>query len=234
MRPADGLLRLPALDALAGIGHAFEARQGRLETELPFPVARPRQVHGDRVVLARPGPLLDALQSDARAARPEGDAVITDATGITVAVATADCVPILVADPVAGAIAAVHAGWRGLAAGVIPRTLAEMRDRLGGLGTRCSVGIGPSVRGCCYRVRDDVIESFEAAGIADAAFADGHREIPAACDLVAAARLQLCDAGIDPAKIGVVDACTCCDEGYWSYRRHGGSAGRMLAGICSR
>lgn len=161
-----------------------------------------RQIHSERVVAARPG-----LSGD-------GDALLSDAAGLALAVATADCVPVLLAD--GRRIAAVHAGWRGLVAGVLPAALAMFESP-----RQVEAWIGPAIGPCCYEVGDDV-----AARLVEAAdgtvLAKGPAERPHV-DLVAVARHQLRQIR----QIDQVKLCTRCETSTLaSYRRDGEAAGR--------
>lgn len=219
------------------------------ESESP-PVAWLKQIHSDAAVAANVGLC------------GEGDGLFTARQGLALAVATADCVPVLVATG-SGKLAAIHAGWRGLANGVIAATLRAM-DADGDL----RAWIGPAIGPCCYEVGDEVAEAVVAASDPTVA-ALGPAGRPH-LDLVAAARIQLkryrrgqsgpadrsreglrparpsCDGieldGImsDEIKGGGVEIeslplCTRCEsELLWSYRRLGKRAGRNLAFIWHR
>jgi len=188
---------------------------------IPPPVAWARQVHSADVLPAVAGECGagDALWS----AHPSGG------HGLALSIATADCVPVLLAGP--EGLAAVHAGWRGLAAGIIPRTLATLARALGAEPARWSAWIGPAIGPCCYEVGDDVAREVAAAS-APEVVVPGRAERPH-LDLAAAADAQLRAAGLG--AVLRVDACTRCDEGsLWSYRREGKGAGRNLAFVWRR
>ncbi|KAB2959206.1 MAG: polyphenol oxidase family protein, partial [Thermoanaerobaculia bacterium] len=125
------------------LGRGAPARGASISPELlPESVAPAwlRQVHSARVLEAAAG------------ACGEGDALVTGRAGVAATVATADCVPVLLAVP--GAVAAVHAGWRGVVAGVVPAALERVRER-GDL-ARAVAWIGPSIGPCCYEVGEEV------------------------------------------------------------------------------
>ena len=156
--------------------------------------------------------------------------------GLTVAVVTADCVPILVAGRDARVVAAVHAGWRGLADGVIGAALAELAAN-GVPGGELAAVVGPHIGPCCYEVDEPVLarlrERFGRAAL-DAASSPtraGHARI----DLGALARADL-GRSIDGAAIGsFAGACTRCDAvRFESFRRDAASAGRMVHWIAAR
>ena len=172
------------------------------------PVAWAKQVHGAAVLAARAGEC------------GRGDALATEQRALALAVATADCVPVLLASR--RAVAAVHAGWRGLVAGVLPAASAALADS-GAL----RAWIGPAIGACCYEVGDDVAREVVGASHADVAQL-GPRGKPH-LDLAAAARWQLEASGIRDVELLV--SCTYCDPRWWSYRRDGAAAGRNLAFI---
>jgi YfiH family protein len=174
------------------------------------PLAWAKQIHSALALPARPGIC------------GEGDALYTEETGLALAVVTADCVPVLIAGP--QGIAAVHAGWRGIAAGVIPATLEKMK----GDPEASTAWIGPAIGSCCYEVGEDVAGQVVAASGPEIA-TPGPNGKPH-LDLQAAARLQLERAGVG--QVYVLAHCTRCDEEkLWSYRREGKAAGRNLAFI---
>jgi len=162
-------------------------------------IARCAQVHGSRVVVAGEG-------------RPEADGIATTARGVGALVITADCLP--VALHAQGAVAMVHAGWRGLAAGVLQKGVAVLRD-LGATGP-VAAAIGPGAGGCCYEVGDEVREAF-----ADVPEAMHGRKV----DLKAVARARLEASGVE--EIHDAHICTICDERFFSHRRDRGTTGRQ-------
>jgi YfiH family protein len=230
---AEGVLQLELLSAVPGVRHGFPTRRGRLQDVVAGPIARLRQVHGADVRLL---PAAEAERAPFFAAeigaRPAADALITDQPGAAVAVAVADCMPVLIADPVHRVVAAAHAGWRGLAAGVIENTVAELRQRYGSDAGDLVVGIGPSIGPCCFEVGPEVIEAFAARGYqAEARPSGTDRGRPhAALGKVAAAILERL--GVPEAQVADAALCTRChSEWLWSYRKDGDAAGRMLCGI---
>ena len=175
-----------------------------------FPVPHEaRQVHGVGVIVAR-GP-------GRRHALP-ADALISSKATVAVAVRTADCVPLLLADPDAGLVAAVHAGWRGLAAGVVEKTLAVLA-RLGA--RRLHAAIGPSIRACCFAVGADVAKRLAARGVPV-----DKREGAIFADLAAGVRAVLTRRGVR--KVEDVALCTACSPRFYSWRARKETA-RMLA-----
>jgi len=155
-----------------------------------------------------------------RAARlGEGDALIANQPGVAVSVRTADCYPILLADPAAQAIAAVHAGWRGTAAAVVQETIARMQREFGTKPEDLWAAIGPGIGACCYEVGEEVARQFG-------------RISAGRIDLAAANRRQLLEAGVKDQRVHSLDLCTYCDAArFHSYRRDKGAAGRMISFI---
>jgi polyphenol oxidase len=191
----------------AGKGHAVD-RATALADLLPSGVegAWLEQIHSADVKWAAPG------------ANGPGDALVTGLPGLALAVVTADCLPVLLAGP--SRVAAVHAGWRGLVADIIPRTIELMGE------TPLFAWIGPAICGRRYEVGDDVAARIACAGAATS-IRPGPRGRPLA-DLPQAASTQLERAGV--AQIHRLDLCTFESPGLlWSYRRDGAAAGRNLA-----
>ncbi len=199
----------------AGVRHGFGLRSSPVFAA----VRRPRQVHGARVVCA-----------DEEGDLGEADAALATRPRVAVGVITADCVPVLVS--AGGAVAAVHAGWRGLAGGVIPRALEALRERAPGSGPVAA--IGPCIGACCYEVDGPVLDALRLrfGSALDGALTPtrlGHARL----DLPALARAALAATGIAPEAIGgLPGACTRCDaERFHSARRDGAAAGRLLSWI---
>ncbi len=198
-----------------GVEHGFGVR-GAPELEL----ARPRQVHGIAVVSAA------ACASDPP---PVADAVISDSPGRRIGVVTADCVPILAASADGSAVAAIHAGWRGLAAGVVAAGLDALAVVAGPGVARIAV-IGPHIGPCCYEVDAPVLDALESRfanglGAATRPARPGRAMLDLA--LLVCRELEAC--GVAPESIdSLSDACTACHpERFHSFRRDGERAGRM-------
>ena len=196
----------------------------------PSSLWRLDQVHGCRALR------VDASALPAGDPLPPADAAITTRTDVAVAVKAADCVPILMAHP-AGAVAAVHAGWRGTAQRIAGRTVADLAAAAGGSARDIVAAIGPSIGPCCYEVGPEVRETFHVAGFAETDLDSWFlpAESPRAThvlDMWRSNRDQLVAAGLDPANVHVAGLCTAThDDWLWSYRREGANAGRMLAVI---
>jgi hypothetical protein len=215
------------LRAAAGNGDAGWARAAQSVGVELTAVMRVKQVHGRTVRVLRRGRVMPA---DA-AARPEADAQVSDDPDVVLAVQVADCVPLLLADPVAGVGAAVHAGWRGTAAAIASAALETMTREFGTRPADVIAALGPSIGECCYQVGDELPAQFAAAGIAAASSAPWfHRDAAGRLrlDLWAANRDQLVTGGVRPERIYTAGLCTQTHAGLLeSYRVNGPRAGRM-------
>jgi YfiH family protein len=216
-------------------GNIYENRRRFLQLfEGSWTLAAGWQVHGSDVRVVRDEP--DARgPADARGETEHCDALVTDAARILVGVKTADCVPILLGDTRRRAVAAIHAGWRGTLALIIPKAIERMREEYGTHPTNIRAAIGPAAGACCYEVGREVIEAFR-AGFSDAdelltPTRDGHARI----DLQRANRNQLLAAGVPSERIHVAPLCTMCrTDLFFSYRREKllhGRVGRLMSVI---
>jgi hypothetical protein len=176
----------------------------------------PRQVHGVRV-LAAPAP----------DERPEADGLVVGAPGRLVGVVTADCVPVLLVDRRRAVAAAVHAGWRGTAAGVLEAAVARVAGLHGTAPADLEAAIGPAVGGCCYEVGPEVGDAFCArtGDLTRAAWRQGAAR--SHLDLRLAVALLLRAAGVT--AVTTLGPCTVCGPGYNSFRRDGAGTGRQLS-----
>lgn len=175
------------------------------------PVQFPRQVHGTGVRTVD-GPATDLLTGADRA-EPACDGIVTALTGVPIGVLVADCVPVLLADPLAGVVGAAHAGRRGLLAGVLESVLTSMR-RLGAEPERIRAAIGPSAGPCCYEVPEQL--RAQCARRLASTWATTGRGTPS-LDLPAGCRSVLERAGVT--MIRQVGGCTIEDRSYYSHRR---------------
>jgi len=237
--PWGPMLRCMALDAVAH--HGFTSRQLGLRPGDAAPdawasaaasvgcqvrrLARVRQVHGAAVRVVRAG--------DLDAPVPEADAVVTNVPGLAVAVVAADCVPVLLADPVTGAVAAVHAGWRGTAADAVGAAVAALTRECGALPATLVAAIGPSIGACCYEVGEDLLTAFAAAGHSSVDLAEWFARDRAGrlrLDLWQANADLLVHAGVPRARVHVAGLCTKTHvDVFESFRVEGDRAGRMAA-----
>jgi YfiH family protein len=207
----------------------------------PGMLRRVRQVHGNTAVVA-------SANGDLKAA----DIIITRDSALGVAVQAADCVPLLFADRKTGAVAAAHAGWRGLAAGVPQAVVNALSRAFGSRAVDLVVAAGPSIGACCYEVGLVVRDAFASAGFSPAELERWFLDSPARLagnppmpglpivrrhdhwffDGWAAARAQLERAGVPPNQIFASELCTASHpDVLCSYRRDGARAGRLAAVI---
>ncbi len=171
-----------------------------------------QQVHGSSVT-----------RVNAPGTYPACDAMITDCSRLYLCVTVADCVPVFLLDRAAHALAVVHAGWRGTAAGIVPAAIDALKVAYGALPSRIEAFIGPAAGGCCYEVGAEVAGALDAGHVT---MRDGKRF----ADLKSANRAQLIRAGVSAVSIEVHPACTIHEESsYHSYRRDGHRSGRMVS-----
>lgn len=191
-------------------------------------VVTTQQVHGDKVMAVsapEAGRGAEAF-ADALAAT---DALITNTPNLPLLLFFADCVPVLILDPVNKAIAVVHAGWKGTAAGIVQKTIREMQTHFGTEPENCVSGIAPSIGPCCYEVDTGVAEVFQGRFTDWGAFLtpSGHKW---RLDLWRANYNQLAAAGLSAENIVISGICTACNAGlFFSYRAENGLTGRIGA-----
>jgi len=213
-----------------------------------WPLVSLRQIHSDLIHR------VDRMPEHPLA----GDGLITDTPRLLVAVQTADCLPIILADRKRRAVGVFHAGWRGTVKRIVEKGVGEMRKHFGSDPRNLVAAIGPGVQGCCYDVGEEVRTKFEMQfAYAGSLFrevkesdpvrekypmlfltarAPGHSELPVKLflDLVEANRRQLLDAGVPAKNIDTAAPCTACHtELLFSFRAEKGVTGRMMgaAGI---
>ena len=186
-----------------------------------------RQVHGSNVVT------INADSSSREIHAIEADALIAVDTNSACCVRTADCVPILIADIGQGRVAAVHAGWRGIVAGVILRAIEQL-NRLGSKTEQLLAAIGPHIRTSAFEVSEQVARVIATASADDRAVCREYGARPHVA-LATAACAQLEQSGIRLANIDDVGGCTFTDEArFFSYRRQGAASGRLLHAIVAK
>jgi hypothetical protein len=177
-------------------------------------VTMARQVHGAAVRDASAVPAAGRFTGALRG-WDEADALVSDAPGAALAVLGADCLPVLVWRRDAPRVAAAHAGWRGLVAGVVEAAVAALEEP-----ARVGAAVGPGIGPCCYPVSAEVRDAFAAR------FGDGVLA-PPAVDLRAAVHAALRAAGVPASAVQDVDLCTSCEPGrFFSHRRDGAPGGR--------
>jgi len=177
-----------------------------------------RQVHGTGVLRFEASPAAQGVDTE-----PVADAAVTSVPGVVLAILTADCLPVVFAARDGREVAAAHAGWRGLADGMLEATLAAMRTPAAGV----MAWLGPAAGPAHYEIGADVREAFLAhsaeAAAAFAATRPGHWRV----DLYALARQRLRAAGMQPADIHGGDQCTIADPARWFSHRRDRRSGRM-------
>ncbi len=181
-------------------------------------IVMPRQTHSDRVMT------VESVPADAAAL--EGvDALVTDRRGVALCVNTADCVPVALADTVAGVIAVAHCGWRGVVNDLLPNTIAAMK-RLGAEPGRIRASMGPSICPRCFEVGEEVASQFRSrwpVSVIDMGSGKPH------VNLAAAIRCRLTADGLTDSNITDPGDCThCTPQHFFSARREGVESGRML------
>ena len=249
----ENVLRAPSLAAL-GFQHGFSTRKGGV-SPAPFDSLNFRTSGGDdpehvaenqRRFAAAVGYdasrlyMLDQVHgrhvhevSDGdqpeRVHRVQADALVAPA-GVAIGVRSADCVPVLLVDPGTRQVAAAHAGWRGVLAGVVPAALAKLAERSHALPSQLRAAVFPHIRRCCFEVDDALAEQLAAAGpgAQQCVFQVAADKPYVALDAIV--RAQLRAAGMPDANIDDVPGCTCCEpERFFSYRRDGAKFGLHLA-----
>ncbi len=161
------------------------------------------------------------------------DAVVSDAENVLAGIKTADCVPLLIGDPITGSFAAVHAGWRGTYAAIVLYAVERLGKEYGAQPGDLVVAIGPAAAACCYEVGSEVIEGFAERYAEAGELFTPTREGHACIDLCKANRNQLVAAGVAAEKIYTAPFCTICrTDLFFSYRKEKaalGKVGRLMA-----
>ena len=215
-----------------------------------------RQIHSDRIHRVERADESSSKFSEA----PKADALITREPGALLGVQTADCIPILLADPKRRAVAAIHSGWRGTLARIATKALGRMHMEFGTRPGDVIAALGPGIGRCCYEVGSEVAREFQSQfsearewfdGPFDALSSGendpnwlpwltmrppGHPPPPPRVhlDLIAANRAILAAAGVPPRQISATDFCTACrTDLFFSYRRER-TTGRLMATIAIR
>ncbi|HYL76929.1 MAG TPA: peptidoglycan editing factor PgeF [Bryobacteraceae bacterium] len=202
--------RAPELEALPWLEHGFGTR---MSSGWPnaAELATVRQIHSNKV-----------LQGDRGGCLGDGDALISNKPGITLAVRTADCLPILMADPRNRAIAAVHAGWRGTVQEIVLKTMEAMTEKFGTRQEDLVVAIGPGIGPCCFEVGPEVASQFGLTGRVKV-------------DLAETILRQLRRNDGTLGHVATANMCSRCQPDLFeSYRRDGEKAGRMVSAIAIR
>jgi hypothetical protein len=211
-----------------------------------WPIVSARQIHSD---------LIHCVSGIPREPL-SGDGLVTNTTGILLAVLTADCLPVILVDAKTRAVGVFHAGWRGTVKRIVEKGVGEMQRWFGTRPQDLRAAIGPGIRGCCYQVGPELKSKFESQfGYADSLFretkerdeihekypllfltsrAPGHSVLPKQIflDLGEANRRQLIDVGVPAKNITDLGLCTSCHtELFFSHRAEKGVTGRMMAAV---
>jgi hypothetical protein len=252
------ILQSPLLADLPGVRHAFFTRRGGTSTGLydSLNLGRgsrddPAAVEANRILAAErfgvaPDRLLTAYQTHSNIAHvveapwataPEGDAIVTRARGLVLGALSADCAPILLADPEAGVIASAHAGWKGAIGGVVASVVEAMCGQ-GARRDRITAAIGPCIGQTSYEVGPDFLERFEAdAPGSGRFFAPGASPGKRQFDLPGFVLDRLRAAGVE--RCGWIGRDSCAEEAdFFSNRRAvkrgEGDYGRLMSAIMLR
>lgn len=219
-----GLLRY---DLGPGI-EAFTAGRGVV---LPYEVTQAHQVHGYKTAFVdRPGMTREELEGY--------DALMTNLRGCAIGVRTADCIPVLMYDPVHSAVAAVHAGWRGTLVRIVQKTILQMQNKFGTKAKDIQAVIGPGICSGCFQVGEEIVTAFKDTGFSlDGIYSwnggkiNGDMSTGHHIDLAEANRRSLVEYGVILDNIQVSGICTYEDESLYSARREGGECGRNVTSI---
>jgi len=212
-KDSQNIYRVRPLEAFDWLVHGFGTRWSA-DFGSCRNLATLHQIHSDTVVPAR----------GRSGCLGQGDALLENTPGRMVAVKTADCIPLLIVDPVHRAVAAVHAGWRGTDQKIAARTIAEMQTAYASRPEDLHVAIGPGIGKCCYEVGAEVASKFAGYG---GALSDPTQ--PVHLDLGEVNRLQVSASGVDARRIYLAGICTMCSQDFHSFRRDKQHAGRMLS-----
>jgi polyphenol oxidase len=168
---------------------------------------------------------IEVRHADRGGRYPMTDGLVTATPGLLLGVRTADCLPLLFCDPDTPSAGAVHCGWRSLTGGIVERAVDTMRAEFGSRPEHLAAASGPAAGPCCYEVGEEVAALF----VPSAVFVRNGRFF---ADLRGELRFRLEAAGVDPRHIESVPDCTICSpDRYYSHRRDGSRAGRMLGFI---
>lgn len=208
--------------SFTGVRHGFAPRDQTVAAG--FHLVRARQVHGATILDVGAGSPCTA---------GEADGLISSAPGVAVAIATADCVPILLVAPGRRVVAAVHAGWRGTLAGITGEALSRLAVTYDVPAAALQAALGPSIDGCCFEVEREIAARFaDRIGSAVWGFWRDGRPGKGTLDLRGVNRHLLLEAGLRPEAIQQVGPCTACGGGpFASYRKQGPGTGRQLSWI---
>ena len=174
-----------------------------------------RQVHGDTVIVVADDRLFE------KTSVPQADGLITNLKNIPLTIRTADCLPIYLFDPQKECIGLVHAGWKSSQKKIVSKAIDLMHQHYGSRPENLQVAFGPSIQKCCYEVKEEFCDFFPNETT--------KKDQQYYLDLSLVNFNQLTVLGVPGKNILQSAVCTCCDARYYSYRREGSGAGRMIA-----
>jgi purine-nucleoside/S-methyl-5'-thioadenosine phosphorylase / adenosine deaminase len=219
-------ITVPALERIPDLVHGFGTRTfdiaalRSLAAKNRCRIVQLAQIHSADVVVAR----LSRKSTPPR----RGDALATDRAGLLLAVRTADCLPVLFADPDKRVVAAVHAGWRGTRSRILERAVDTLVSRFGCRPGSLFAALGPCIGAECYEVGPDVRREFAAAGQPLFVFRPSPRRAGSyLLDLAAANRRQLLGRGLSSRRVLPSASCTHCDARLLSFRRDRDAKARL-------
>jgi len=189
-----------------------DQQKSYLLTQLNFDLAEPvsiRQVHGNKVIIADGGSIQEA------------DGILTKAHYLPLAIRSADCLPVFIYDKCQGGLGLIHIGWRGAQKNIISKAIKLMEKQWHSNPRDIQIGFGPAIHSCCYEVGKEFQEYFPK----DLLLRDGNYYF----DLSKFIHGQLTGLGVPADNISDCGICTCCDKNYFSNRRDGNIAGRMIS-----
>ena len=225
-----GIHKSKKLSSIDGIVHGFSDREVGADITLIRKhsnlgsIAQLKQIHSANVII------LDHIEDHDDLT--EGDSLVTDLRGVGIGVRTADCVPILIADKSNTIIAAVHAGWRGTLSEIVSTTITSINSKYGVKSSDLTAAIGPSIKGSCYEIGEDVASLFKEAFSDSSQYLFESGESKYTLDLKTANKRALEKEGV--IDIEVVDICTKCNSDFYSYRREGKGVSTQLSFIALR
>ena len=237
------LITIPAIESIDNIRHAFTTRKGGLGarnngTKSPddwkavaeaFGITVDRlvtvnQVHGEAVVT------VDG-QNYTTMRTAQADGLITNVRGIAIGIETADCVPILLIDPVTPAIGAVHAGWRSTVQKIVQKAIKRMQDEFGSDPSRMIAAIGPAIGPECYEVDEPVMGAVRENFSFWNEVAQSRGRDKWGLDLVKLNRMELVQTGLAEKNVHSLGMCTSCRKDLFYSFRVEGRTGRMLSAV---
>ncbi|WP_243348038.1 peptidoglycan editing factor PgeF [Parabacteroides sp. FAFU027] len=262
MKHSPELLRFPSLEKYTGLTHFVTTRHGGVSTgnydsfslglfsgDNPDSVAQnrtilcnaigissdklfiPYQTHSDLIGVID-GDFISQNENQQVQLLNGVDALITDQTDICIGVTTADCVPVLIYDPVKKVAGLAHAGWRGTVARIAGKTVRKMNVKFGCNPKDLVAAIGPSIGPDAFEVGADVADEFRRNGFAQTILSSNHKQH---IDLWKANQQDLLEAGLQPHQIEIAGICTFTEhERFFSARRLGVKSGRLVTGIIIR